>query len=625
MLRIALINMPFASLQRPSLALTQLKSLTESEHAGRACCDVHYLNHDMAHYMGFEDYQSIESLEASSAGAGDWFFRQVAFPDTADNSFAYFKRYFSGRGPEIEALKWRLLDKRRGVEAFLEELIDRYDLASYAVVGFTSMFSQNVATFAMARLLKARNPAIVTLVGGANCETPMGQEIAKHVEAIDFVFSGPALASFPLFVGQLLAGDQEACHGIRGVLSRANQTGAKPTVPPLGEEVGLDKEVPLDYGPFIDLLAANFPDRGLEPFILFETSRGCWWGERAHCTFCGLNGGTMAFREMSPANALEQFRQLFSRYGERCNHFESVDNIMPRSYLQEVFPQLTPPPSASIFYEVKADLKDDELAVLARAQVNTLQPGIESLATPTLKLMRKGTTSFVNLRFLKGCARLAINPVWNVLVGFPREDEATYRGYVESFPRFHHLPPPSGVFPVRFDRFSPYFVQAKDYDLDLHAAEYFEYIYPFEPEVLDRLVYYFTDRNPSPSYRLATARWLDAMRERVRVWRDLWQGPAPQRPQLTVDPEDPQRVLDTRGEGPREHHLDELAARVLAVLDHPHNLAGLARSLPDVAAAEVAATLARLGELGLVFSEDGRAMSLVLASGEQAAAESRAA
>ena len=31
----------------------------------------------------------------------------------------------------------------------------------------------------------------------------------------------------------------------------------------------------------------------------YETSRGCWWGAKSHCTFCGLNGTTMAFRSKS--------------------------------------------------------------------------------------------------------------------------------------------------------------------------------------------------------------------------------------------------------------------------------------------------------------------------------------
>ena len=40
-----------------------------------------------------------------------------------------------------------------------------------------------------------------------------------------------------------------------------------------------------------------------------ESSRGCWWGAKSHCTFCGLNGGTMAFRAKSA--------ERFAAYQER--------------------------------------------------------------------------------------------------------------------------------------------------------------------------------------------------------------------------------------------------------------------------------------------------------------------
>ena len=58
-----------------------------------------------------------------------------------------------------------------------------------------------------------------------------------------------------------------------------------------------------------------------------------------------------------------------------------------------------------------------------------VQPGIESLATPTLKLMRKGTTAFNNIRFLADCAVEGVKPVWNLLVGFPGELAETYEAY----------------------------------------------------------------------------------------------------------------------------------------------------------------------------------------------------
>ncbi len=50
------------------------------------------------------------------------------------------------------------------------------------------MFDQQLASLAMAQLLKEKNPEIITLMGGCSCEYPAGQEISKHCKSIDYVF-----------------------------------------------------------------------------------------------------------------------------------------------------------------------------------------------------------------------------------------------------------------------------------------------------------------------------------------------------------------------------------------------------------------------------------------------------
>lgn len=53
---------------------------------------------------------------------------------------------------------------------------------------------------------------------------------------------------------------------------------------------------------FAQARAAHQDERDI--FLQFETARGCWWGAKQHCTFCGLNGDTMNFRSKSPARAV---------------------------------------------------------------------------------------------------------------------------------------------------------------------------------------------------------------------------------------------------------------------------------------------------------------------------------
>ena len=352
----------------------------------------------------------------------------------------------------------------------------------------------------------------------------MGQEIAKNFKPIDFVFSGPGLKSFPEFVGHCMNGELDQCHSIRGVFSRRNC--ALSTLTPLtviGDELDIDVPVELDYGEFLETYRKHFPNVAHKPVLLFETSRGCWWGQKAHCTFCGLNGQTMNYRAMSPANALAQFDHLFS-YAPYVDRFESVDNIMPKPYMQEVFAKLKPPPNVSLFYEVKADLSAEEVEILSRAQVKSVQPGVEALNTSTLKLMRKGTSVFQNVRLLKNCVTFDVHPAWNLLIGFPGECEDVYKKYLADIPLLTHLPPPTGVFPVRFDRYSPYFTKASEYGLDLEPVDYYGFIYPFSKESLMNMAYYFTDRNFGADYIKWATKWIGELRAKVSQWQSIWNG-----------------------------------------------------------------------------------------------------
>jgi len=613
-LKISLINMPFATLQFPSIALTQLKSVAESRFGDQVRVRILYLNHDFALYLGLETYQVLNSIQASNAGLGDWMYRSLAFPEQPDNIDAYFQRYYPQRNPAMEMRRRMLTTKRAGLERFMESLLSKHQLGGEDIVGFTTMFAQNTASFAMARLIKKRNPAVTTIIGGANCEAPMGKEVARNLKALDYVFSGSALVSFPEFLQHRLDGDVEGCEQIAGVFSKQN-TEKMQGHNTVGPELPIEVPVPLDYDEFLAELSRNFPNGKVEPMLLFETSRGCWWGERAHCTFCGLNGGTMAYRAMPSDQAVQLFDRMFTRYSDRCKRFDAVDNIMPREYLTEVFPHVKPPEGVSLFYEVKADLKDREMEILGKSGVNLIQPGIEALNTGTLKLMRKGVTSFQNIRFLKNCLRYNIVPVWNLLIGFPGEKEDVYSKYVADMPLLFHLNPPSGAFPVRFDRYSPYFTKAEEYGLKLSPYDFYRYVYPFSEEVLTNMAYFFEDRNYSSDYLSKMVMWRDRLGQGTSRWTERFRG-LDGRPKasLTLEPRgDGSAVIrDTRSGETVLHEVDELENSILSYADgNGWRVVDIAGHV-DADAASVAGKVERLRSLGLIFEEGERLISVVV-------------
>lgn len=610
-MRIAFVNMPFADWNRPSFALSQLSALVDRKFDGRAEAQVCYLNQDMAEFFGTQLYESLSvSHDHIDTGIGDWLFRQIAFPGSEDTATAYFQRYY--RGARWQCFRDQILKLRDGLEALCEELIDRYHLDDADIVGFSSMFAQHGPSMALAQLIKARRPEIIVILGGANCEAPMGAVVAENVPAIDFVFSGPALDTFSEFIEYMLNGDTERADNIPGILSRRNCRdscfrGAT------GTDHDIDDFYPPDYASFLRALQSH-PELSRtgtsEPMLFFETSRGCWWGQRSHCTFCGLNGENMAFRAMSPNLAVEQFNWLFGFAPEYTSLF-CTDNVMPRNYAREVFPRLDPPPGTSIFYEVKLPLSRQDLRAMAAAGVTVVQPGVEALASSTLKLMGKGTTAFHNLQFLKNCDDFGIQPEWNLLIGFPGEDPAVYRKYVEELPDLIHLVPPHGVYMVRFDRFSPYFKRSEEYGLDLNPVDYYPLTYPFGASALDDLAYFFADQNLAP-YMLNAVEWHAELSRLVVEWRAAWYEGDDIRPELRLVTTDDRLVVrDSRPGTLAEHPVDAPTARLLRRLSSPSRPEQLARDWPE-GAEDLRLRLARLREQRFLFEEDGRVLSLVL-------------
>ncbi len=618
MYQVSLINMPFASLEMPSLALTQLRSVLGQRFGEKVRVRILYLSHDFVHFLGQETYMAMME-QARTSGLSEWFFRQVAFPQEEDNTQQYFQRYHMHLNEGQAAAKGKVLSRRMGLERFMRRLVSRYRLDGEDLVGFTSMFSQNLPSIALSRLIKDVNPKAVTVMGGANCEAPMGRELARCADPLDFVFSGPSLVSFPEFVGYQMEGEADKCHQIRGVFSKRNADSEFLAGRGMaGEELPIEVPVPLDYESFLQDLEKSFPRGTLQPGLPFETSRGCWWGERAHCTFCGLNGGSMAYRSMPPEMALDFLRDLMQRYGDRCKRYQSVDNIMPREYLKDVFPHLETPAGTSFFYEVKADLTAKDMEILSRAGVTEIQPGIESLNTGTLKLMKKGTTAFRNIAFLKNCVRFGLNPAWNLLIGFPREKEEVYKKYLDDIPRLPHLPPPSGAYPIRFDRYSPYFTQAEEYGLDLSPYDYYRFVLPFGEESLHEIAYHFEDRNYSSEYMSAMVAWQQKLNQAMLQWQQRWNA-SDGRPksQLFLKRAPGGWIIhDTRFGELREYEPSDAALNVLALLDERgRRLADIARNA-KISLRQAEDELAWLKERQLLFGESERYISLVVEGGQ---------
>ena len=358
------------------------------------------------------------------------------------------------------------------VEPFLVHCFETIDWSRYTLVGFTSMFQQNIASLALAARVKAAYPQLTIAFGGANWEDPMGVALRRRFPFVDLVFSGEADVSFPATL--------EA--------RRRDRDAPVVTAAAVAE---LDELPAPDFDPFFEQFRSRPLLADLTPQLLVETARGCWWGERSHCTFCGLNGSTMAFRSKSPERVLEEIAYLRARHGVR--KFWVVDDILDMRYFRTVLPMLEAARlDAELFWEVKANLAAKHVRALRAAGVRSIQPGIESLSDRVLALMQKGTTGLKNIELLKWCREYGVKPVWNLLYGFPGETDADYEETRSLIEAIWHLDPPQAYGRVRLDRFSPYHGDPEAFGMgNVRPKAPLSHLYPFPREEVMEIAYYF--------------------------------------------------------------------------------------------------------------------------------------
>ena len=242
-----------------------------------------------------------------------------------------------------------------------------------------------------------------------------------------------------------------------------------------------------------------------------------WWGAKQHCTFCGLNGETMTFRAKSAERVLAEVERQVARYGVR--HIQAVDNIISHDYFRTLLPMLKERQlGVTFFYEIKSNLRRDQIQLMREAGILAVQPGIESLSSRVLKLMKKGVTGIQNIQLLKWCREYGIEVAWNLLYGFPGETAEDYDEIARYASAIPHLKPPGTVAPIRLDRFSPNFTQAEFFGIvDIHPFSMYKFVYPLPEEAVANLAYFFEyrfkdGRNP--------AEYTEKVRAQMQTWKD---------------------------------------------------------------------------------------------------------
>lgn len=541
--KVALVYPPFGSKFTAPLGLGLLSAGVKS--LGFEC-RTFYWNLELVPEMPGNDLDSRLSIYEFVAWAGsfpvnEWIFAGEVFPEFQEPE-ALLERFMSqldrqfdrrfgkpGNGtgwwrssspgdarPKRPNLRARRLarDLRERAQGFVAAMASQ--LADYDIIGVATTFFQNTAALALAKRVKQQWPDKITVLGGANCEGVMGYTQLEQFPFLDYVFSGEVDHSFPEFVRR--QSQNAPVEEIPGIIYR-DQRGnavAGPVAEPLQDLDGLP--IP----DFDDLVVAR-QQLGVAEIrdlvVALESSRGCWWGAKQHCTFCGLNALGMGYRQKSQERFQWEVEEIARRYGVK--HIYTTDNILSMSYYKKFMDWAKQSKTElNFFWEVKSNINRQQATSLAQAGINWVQPGIENFSSEVLQIMKKGVKGIQNVAFLKYASENGLMVPYSILCGFPGERPESYAEMEKNLRKLVHLEPPHGVASINYERFNPYHQNPESFGLRLRPAVQYRLFYPFSEEVISRLAYFF-ERDDAPKFPYTAG-----VKKEVRRWQEAYERSA---------------------------------------------------------------------------------------------------
>ncbi len=457
-----LISMPWGSLNEPSLGLGVLAAALRQR--GYEVV-VRHLHLWLLDYMRPDSYKVLADLYALN----DFVFSRDLDPDgPTDHQLALIHKLTNDRFDRIDYGFRRTLDPAPHVDqylrlrnelipTFLDDCMREVRKHEFSFVGFTCMYDQTLPSVALARRIRQEYPGALIVLGGTAVLPPTAQTILRSFPWLDAVNLGDGEWTIDRLVDASV--NRSLLPGVPGIIYRSGpEQAADIVVTPGARSSGPMDGVPWpDYSDWmadIDELYKQTKVRITPVALPLETSRGCWWGQRNHCTFCGIDEVSMQYRRRSPEFVAPQLESLSDQYG--VTNFRFSDYIMPREYFRTLLPELGRRDSPfRLHWEMKSNMTVEEADILQRGGVFRAQLGVESFSTPVLKMMRKGVNGLQNITAIRMLAERDTEVYYNFLYGFPEDDAEYYRRMWDLIPRLSHFPPPETFLAILFSRFSP--------------------------------------------------------------------------------------------------------------------------------------------------------------------------
>lgn len=606
---IALVSMPWGMITEPCLGLSLLQAKLEAHGIESK---IFHANIWLLRWLNFSTYEKLADVWALN----DFLFTGILDEDL-DEAQLFALSSIAGEMLETEAT-WRTRFKNRAtlidfilkirteiIPAYIDECAKRIVAVRPNLIGLTCLFDQTLPSVALARRIKELLPTVNIILGGYALEGETGRHLLATFPWIDGVHQGDGEnAIVPLATASGLG---KRWYAVPGLLKR--ETPCTPR-----DVASMDSSPTPNFDDYFSSLEelAVLDKIHIENVVLpVETSRGCWWGQKSHCVFCGIDEETLKYRQRAPDNALAMLRNLREKYGNRV--FRLVDYILPHSYRSTLIPKLREAENPfRLTCEMKANASYEQVQQMRSAGFEEVQPGIESFDTEVLRQMAKGVTAMQNIVLLKSALQVGLKVHYNLLYGFPNDQPEQYKRQVELLPSLLHLDAPSSHINVLTTRFAPLQSRPEDFGLPPNTLPHYRYNCLFSKKFLDefgfaasKYCYYFENayRNSPELYR-----WYRILDYQAQNWIDRKTSDTPAYLYLNIEL---RSVLDSRTsvEG-ATRKIDEVQTCILVhALNEPKLLASLSQDL-GYSQREIDVSLEALRNFRLIYEEGRRYFSL---------------
>ncbi len=460
--KVLLASLPWTSLVEPSLGLGILKSELQRNSIDAR---VSHLNLLLLKHMRASTYVSIANMFALNEFLFTYFFEQNLSKEQlselsikideaiSNNTFQSDDRY-----NDRESIAKLFLNLRNKIiPDYIIECVEQIESYNPTMVGFTCMFDQTIPSLVIAKLLKIRNPTLFIVLGGYALEGVPGKQIIESFDFIDCIAYGEGEKVITQLA--LASVGKESLENIPDILFRDKKSSEVSISKISKKQIKLDESPCPNYDDFISDI--DFLEKELEIKIKWntipiETSRGCWWGQKKHCIFCGIDDVTMKYRQRSVENTISILSELRTKYN--TPYFRISDYILPHTYYNDLLPYLAKLEEGNKYVftcEIKANIKEEQFELLKDAGFIEVQPGIESFSSNILRKMDKGVSAIQNIYCIILGLKHTVQVNYNIIYGFPDDEVEDYKEMIKTIPLLYHLNPPSSRIKVAITRFAP--------------------------------------------------------------------------------------------------------------------------------------------------------------------------